>query len=60
MLLLKRRESLIPRINYNINIILMTTRYLQDPLRDSNDTPTLKNYIDITNFILLSNSLNLE
>lgn len=37
MLLLNRRESLVPRINYNINIFLMTTRKLQDPLRESNE-----------------------
>ncbi|CAD8091394.1 unnamed protein product [Paramecium sonneborni] len=38
----------------------MTTYQLSDPLKDSNEIQTTLNQFDITSFILLSNSLNLE
>ncbi|CAD8063745.1 unnamed protein product [Paramecium primaurelia] len=38
----------------------MTTRKLQDPLRESNEIQTIKINLDITSLILLSNSINLE
>lgn len=38
----------------------MTTRNLQDPLRESNEISTLKINLDISSLILVSNSINLE